>query len=87
MSNYSVGSGGDYAVHRAGAVTLVGTENVTVDHNLFDAMGGNCVWLHAYNRKALVAGNEMRNIGENGVGPSSPFRVSASASCTLDATG
>jgi len=68
MSNYSVGSGGDYAVHRAGAVTLVGTENVTVDHNLFDAMGGNCVWLHAYNRKALVAGNEMRNIGENGVG-------------------
>jgi hypothetical protein len=68
MSNYSVGSGGDYAVHRGGAVTLIGTENVTVDHNLFDGVGGNGVWLHAYNRHALVAGNEMRNIGENGVG-------------------
>lgn len=30
MANYSVGSGGDYSVHRAGAITLIGTENVTV---------------------------------------------------------
>ena len=29
MANYSVGSGGDYAVHRGGAVSLIGTENVT----------------------------------------------------------
>ena len=35
----------------------------TVDHNLFDGVGGNGVWLHAYNRKAMVSGNEMRNIG------------------------
>ena len=27
MANYSVGSGGDYSVHRGGAVTMVGTEN------------------------------------------------------------
>ena len=26
------------------------------------------MWLHAYNRGALISGNEMRNIGENGVG-------------------
>lgn len=68
MANYSVGSGGDYSVHRGGAISLVGTENVTVDHNLFDGVGGNGVWLHAYNRHALVTANEMRNIGENGVG-------------------
>jgi hypothetical protein len=30
MANYSVGSGGDYAVHRGGAISLVGSENVTV---------------------------------------------------------
>ena len=24
--------------------------------------------MHAYNRKAMIAGNEMRNVGENGVG-------------------
>ena len=34
-----------------------------MDHNLFDGVGGNGVWLHAYNRKAMVSGNEMRNIG------------------------
>ena len=68
MANYSVGSGGDYSVHRNGAVTMTGTENCTVDHNLFDGVGGNGVWLHAYNRHALVSANEMRNIGENGVG-------------------
>ena len=27
MANYSVGSGGDYSVHRGAAVTMVGTEN------------------------------------------------------------
>ena len=27
MANYSVGSGGDYSVHRGGAVTMIGTEN------------------------------------------------------------
>lgn len=26
------------------------------------------MWLHAYNRRAMITGNEMRNIGENGVG-------------------
>jgi len=68
MANYSVGSGGDYSVHRGGAVTMVGTENCTIDHCLFDGVGGNGVWLHAYNRHAMVSGNEMRNVGENGVG-------------------
>jgi hypothetical protein len=68
MANYSVGSGGDYSVHRGAAVRLEGTENVTVDHNLFDGVGGNGVWLHAYNRHAQILANEMRNIGENGVG-------------------
>eukprot|EP00912_Choanoflagellata_sp_UC4_P000019 UC4_evm2s13 len=68
MSNYSVGSGGDYSIHRGGAITLIGTENVTIDHNLFDGVGGNGVWMHAYNRHALISANEMRNLGENGVG-------------------
>ena len=47
---------------------LVGTENAMVDHNLFDGVGGNGVWLHGYNRHANITANEMRNIGENGVG-------------------
>ena len=68
MANYSVGSGGDYAVHRGGAISLLNTMNVTIDHNLFDGVGGNGVWLHAFNRYAMVTANEMRNMGENGIG-------------------
>ena len=68
MEDYAVGSGGDYSVYRGGTVHLNGTQNCTVDHSLFDAVGGNGVWLTDFNRNAVVAGNEMRHIGENGVG-------------------
>jgi hypothetical protein len=67
MSNHSVGSGGDYAVHRGGCITMRGTVNCTVDHSLFDGVGGNAVVLDGFNRHAHVRANEMRNIGENGV--------------------
>ena len=55
-------------MHRGGAVHLNGTSNCTVDHCLFDGVGGNGVWLTDYNRHALISGNEMRHIGENGIG-------------------
>ena len=67
MANYTVPSGGDYSAHRGGAVTLIGTENVTVDHCLFDGVGGNGIAVIDHNRGALVSANEMRHIGENGV--------------------
>jgi hypothetical protein len=68
MRGYTVPSGGDYAVHRGAAVHLNGTRNCTVDHCLFDSVGGNAVWLTDYNRHAMVTANEMRHLGENGVG-------------------
>ena len=68
MADQAVGSGGDYAVFLGGTVHLNGTTNCLVDHNLFDGVGGNAVWLTDYNRHASISGNEMRHIGENGVG-------------------
>ena len=65
---YTVPSGGDYAVHRGAAVHLNGTANSTVDHCLFDAVGGSAVWLTDYNRGVRVTANEMRHLGDNGVG-------------------
>ena len=46
------------------AVFLNGTENATVDHCLFDALGGNGVFLNDYTRGGLVAANEFRDLGE-----------------------
>lgn len=53
---------------RGGAVHLNGTANVTIANNLFDGVGGNGIWLSDYNRGAQIMGNELRNLGENGIG-------------------
>ena len=68
MSPYTVPSGGDYSVHRGGAIHLNGTANSTVDACLFDRVGGNAIWLTDFNRFARIAGNHIRFPGENGVG-------------------
>lgn len=47
---------------------LNGTINCTVDHNMFDGVGGNAVWLTDFNRNANVSSNVMQHLGENGVG-------------------
>jgi hypothetical protein len=64
---YSVPSGGDYSLHKGGTVLFNGTESCTVDHCLFDGAGGNGVFLNDYNRRALVAANEFRDMGEAAV--------------------
>jgi hypothetical protein len=50
MADQAVGSGGDYAVFLGGTIHLNGTTGCTVDHNLFDGVGGNGIWLTDYNR-------------------------------------
>lgn len=43
MEEYTVPSGGDYSVSKTAAVVFSGTVNSTVDHSLFDGVGGNAV--------------------------------------------
>ena len=47
---------------------LNGTMGCAVDHNLFDQLGGNAVWLSDFNRGARITNNEMKRLGENGIG-------------------
>ena len=68
MRKYAVPSGGDYAVYQSGAVLFNGTVNCSLQGSLLDAVGGNGVWLAAYNRGARIHGNEIRFPGENGIG-------------------
>ena len=67
LERYAVPSGGDYSLHKGGTVLFNGTEGCTVDHCLFDGAGGNGVFLNDYNRRALVAANEFRDMGEAAV--------------------
>ena len=43
MEDYTVPSGGDYSASKTAAVVFNGTWNATVDHCLFDGVGGNAV--------------------------------------------
>ncbi|MHC4502195.1 MAG: PDZ domain-containing protein, partial [Planctomycetota bacterium] len=60
-------NGGDFVVHRGGAVTLDGTEDCTVKNCSFAELGGNAVFINAYNRRTTVEDCLIRNIGANGV--------------------
>ena len=35
---------------------------------MFDQLGGNAVWLSDFNRGAKITNNEMKRLGENGIG-------------------
>ena len=67
MSSYEVPSGGDWSVHRGGAVFVEGAENVVVENCLFDSPGGNGIFLSNYVRDAVIEGNEFVWVGDNAI--------------------
>mmetsp|Transcript_19072 Transcript_19072/g.35127 ORF Transcript_19072/g.35127 Transcript_19072/m.35127 type:complete len:425 (+) Transcript_19072:873-2147(+) len=64
MEQWGVPSGGDWALHRGGAVHLHGTENVTISDCLFSRLDGNAIMLSGYNRYATVTRSEFSWIGD-----------------------
>ena len=67
MSSYEVPSGGDWSVHRGGAVFVEGAKHVLVQNCLFDSPGGNGLFLSNYVRDAVVEGNEFVWVGDNAI--------------------
>lgn len=60
-------SGGDWAVSRLGALLLEGTDGVTVEGCLLNALDGNAIFLSGYNRRAAILENEFVSIGETAI--------------------
>jgi hypothetical protein len=58
-------SGGDWALQKQGAVTLVGTEDVTINGNLFTRLDGNAIFIGGYHRRLVVSDNEFEFIGDS----------------------
>eukprot|EP01084_Bolivina_argentea_P066972 122073_1 len=65
MDPHGLPSGGDWAIQRQGAITLQGTENVTISSNLFTRLDGIGIFLSGYNRYALIDSNEFQWIGDS----------------------
>lgn len=56
-------SGGDWALQPQGAVTIVGSENVSIDGCLFTRLDGNGVFAGGYHRNLSLTDNEFAFIG------------------------
>ena len=58
-------SGGDWALHRGGAVFLEGTEGTAIKGCLFKRVDGNALFVSGYNRGAVLDSNEFFQIGDS----------------------
>ncbi len=65
FESHEVPSGGDWAIHRGGAVFVEGVDGFTMQKCLFDSPGGNGLFLSNYIRNAIVEANEFRYVGES----------------------
>jgi len=57
----------DWAIYRGGAVYFEGTEHCSVQNCEFSQIGGNAVFMNAYNRHSKVEGCHIYDIGANAI--------------------
>ena len=67
FESHEVPSGGDWAIHRGGAVFVEGVDGFTMQNCLFDSPGGNGLFLSNYIRNAVIEANEFRYAGESSI--------------------
>ena len=65
MDEWGIPSGGDWGLHRGGAVFVEGAEGITVDACEFTLLDGNAFFLSGYTRNVTVANSSFSYIGDN----------------------
>jgi hypothetical protein len=54
---------GDWRIVRAGTIFIRDAENITIKHCIFDQVGGNGIFMNAYNRNHRIYNNQFINAG------------------------
>ena len=67
LESYEVPSGGDWSIHRGGAVFVEQADGFLLQNCLFDSPGGNGVFLSNYVRNAVIEGNEFVYTGDSAI--------------------
>ena len=62
---YELVTGSDWGICRKGAVFMQNAENITIENCLFDHVGGNGVFMSAYNRHNVVYNCDFEGTGAN----------------------
>jgi hypothetical protein len=65
LAPHGLPSGGDWALQKQGAITLVGTEDVAIRNSLFTELDGNAVFIGGYHRGLRIESNEFYGIGDS----------------------
>ncbi|KAJ9469344.1 hypothetical protein DIPPA_01757 [Diplonema papillatum] len=64
-AGHGVPSGGDWALQRAGAIFMEGTQGCSLRENLVTKLDGNAVMISGYNRGLVIEKNEFSWIGDS----------------------
>ena len=67
LEKYEVPSGGDWAIHRGGALFVEGVDRFLLQNCLFFSPGGNAVLLSNYVRNAVIESNEFVYVGDSAI--------------------
>lgn len=67
MEQWSAPSGGDWALHRGGALHLEGTEDIIISHSKFRRLDGNAIMLSGYCQGTHVTSSEFDWIGNGAI--------------------
>lgn len=67
MSDYEIPSGGDWSIHRGGAIFLDGTEDIALRNITVDQAGGNGIFLSNHAWRTTVADNTISHAGESAI--------------------
>lgn len=57
----------DWALHRAGAITLEGTIGFTISNCEFSQLGGTAIMVTGFNRNTIIEQNHLQDIGGSGI--------------------
>lgn len=67
MSEWSAPSGGDWSLHRGGAVFLENTTDIVIRRSTFRRLDGNALFLSRRNRNVIIEKNIFEWLGENAI--------------------
>lgn len=67
MSEWSAPSGGDWALHRGGAIFLENVYNINIQRCIFRRLDGNAIFLSRRTRKVRICRNTFEWLGENAI--------------------
>lgn len=86
MDPHGLPSGGDWALQKQGAITLIGTKNILVDKCLFSRLDGNAIFIGGYNRNMTISNSEFVFIGDSAIASwgDTSYELNENKSITVD---